>query len=178
MYFYNIDGNRITHVTLEVSQAPANWQVAVQPPRGETQVEVNGQPVTVTENLYVEPSEASSVEIKDIPEGMVCIPVSQRGYALAKEAKLIVRVPDDEEIGMQQEIVVTATARWLGQGGAVDFIQSRDFNFTVDVVAEVTEYQEKILDKGGWASRWLPWIAAAIAVLAAATFLYMRRRRA
>jgi hypothetical protein len=180
MYFYNVDGNRITHVTLEVSQAPANWQVEIQPPLDETQVEVNGQPITVTENLYVEPSEASSVVIKDVPEGMVCIPVSQRGYALAKAAEIIVRVPDSEEIGTQEEIVVTATARWLGQSGAVAFSQSREFNFTVDVVAKVTEYQEKILDNRSWTGRWLPWIAviAAIVVLGLVTLLYMRRRRA
>jgi hypothetical protein len=180
MYFYNIDGNRITHVTLEVSQSPANWQVEIRPSLGETKVEVNGQPFTVIENLYVEPSEASSEVIKDVPEGMVCIPVSQRGYALAKEAEIIVRVPDIEEIGTQDEIIVTATAQWLGQSGAVAFSQSREFNFTVDVVANVTEYQEKILDKGGWASKWLPWIAgiAAIVILGLVTFFFMRRRRA
>jgi hypothetical protein len=179
MYFYNIEGNRITHVTLEISQAPADWNVEIQPPLGETQVELNGEPVTVTENLYVEPSEASSEEIQNVPEGMVCIPVSQRGYALAKEANIIVRVPGSEEIGTQAEIVVSATAQWLGQGGAVAFSQSREFTFTVEVVSEVTEYQEKIISKDGWTSTWLPWLAgfAAVIILGLATFLYMRRRR-
>ena len=31
IYFYNIDGNRSTHITLQVSQAPDNWQVELQP---------------------------------------------------------------------------------------------------------------------------------------------------
>ncbi len=177
MYFYNIEGNRITHVTLEVSHAPAGWQVEIQPPLGDTQVEVNGQVVTVTENLYVEPSEASSEVIEDVPEGMVCIPVSQRGYALAKEARIIVQVPAAEEIGTEGEIIVSATARWLGQGGAVAFSQSRSFNFTVEIVAEATEYHETILDGG--AAKWLPWVAGAIAVvlLALVTLLYTRRKR-
>jgi hypothetical protein len=177
MYFYNIEGNRITHVTLEVSQVPAGWQVEIQPPLGETQVEVNGQVVTVTENLYVEPSEASSEVIKDVPDGMACIPVSQRGYALAKEAQIIVYIPDSEEIGTQEEIIVTATARWLGQGGAVAFSQSRDFNFTVEVVSE-EEYHETILGKGGGINKWLPWIAggAAIVLLALVTLLYIKKK--
>jgi hypothetical protein len=177
MYFYNIEGNRITHVTLEVSQAPAGWQVEIQPPLGDTQVEVNGQLVTVTENLYVEPSEASSEVIKDVPEGMVCIPVSQRGYALAKEARIIVQVPAAEEIGTKGEITVSATAWWLGQGGAVAFSQSRNFNFTIEVVSEVTEYQETILDGDG--GNWLPWVAGAIAIvlLALVTLFYTRRKR-
>jgi hypothetical protein len=177
MYFYNIEGNRITHVTLEVSHAPTGWQVEIQPPPGETQVEINGQVVNVTENLYVEPSEASSEVIKDVPEGMVCIPVAQRGYALAKVARIIVQVPDSEAIGTQEEITVSATARWLGQGGAVAFSQSRDFDFTIEVVNEVTEYHETIL--GGGTAKWLPWIAgaAAIVILALVTLLYIRRRR-
>ncbi len=177
MYFYNIEGNRITHVTLETGQAPLGWQVEIQPPPGETQVEVNGQVITVTENLYVEPSEASDEVINDVPEDMVCIPVSQRGFALAKEAKIIVRVPAAEEIGTQEEITVSATARWLGQDGAVAFSQSRDFRFTVEVVAEVTQYQEKILDGG--IARWLPWVVgiAAILVLGLVTLFYTRRRR-
>ena len=179
MFFYNIEGNRITHVTLEVSHAPDGWQVAIQPPPGETQVEINGQVITVTENLYVEPSEASSEVIKDVPEDMVCIPVAQRGYALAKEAKIIVRVPAAAELGTQEEIIVSATACWLGQGGSVAFSQSRDFDFTVEVVSEVTEYQEKIQDGDGGANKWLLWIAgaAAIVLLALVTLFYLRRRR-
>src|SRR3989304_6765893 len=54
IYFYNIDGNQVTLIILEVSQAPANWQVTIQPPLGETQVEIGGQMVTVNENLYIE----------------------------------------------------------------------------------------------------------------------------
>jgi hypothetical protein len=177
MYFYNIEGNRITHVTLEVSQVPDGWQVEIQPPLGETQVEVNGEVVNVTENLYVEPSEASSEVIEDIPEGMVCIPVAQRGYALAKEARIIIRVPAVEEIGTQEEIIVTATARWLGQGGAVAFSQSRDFDFTVEVVSE-EEYHETILGKGGGFNKWLPWVAggAAIVLLTLVTLLYIKKK--
>jgi hypothetical protein len=150
--------------------------VEIQPPLGETQVEVDGQVVTVTENLYVEPSEASDEVIKDVPEGMVCIPVATRGYVLAKEVKIIVRVPDSEEIGTQEEITVAATASWLGQGGAAAITQARDFTYTVKVVSEVTEHQEKILDGG---NKWLPWVAgaAAIVIIALVTLLYVRRRR-
>jgi hypothetical protein len=177
VYFYNIDGNRITHVTLDISQAPAGWQVELQPPLGETQVEINGQTVTVDENLYVEPSEVQSQEIKDVPEGMVCIPVS-KGYALAKEANIIIRVPAAEEIGTEGQITISATARWLGQSGAAAVSQSRDFSFTVEVVSEQT-YEEKILDNSGGAGKWIPWTAgaAAVVLLALATLLYMRRKR-
>jgi hypothetical protein len=179
VYFYNIDGNRITHVTLEVSQAPAGWRVEIQPPPAETQVEVSGEVVSVTENLYVEPSEASSEEIKNVPAGMVCIPVATRGYALAKEARINIQVPESEKIGTSQEIVVSATAEWLGQSGAAAFKQSRDFKFTVDVVSEKTEYSEKVLSGGGGIGKWWPAIPGGIVVIAGVILglLYIRKRR-
>jgi hypothetical protein len=180
IFFYNIDGNQITHIVLEVSQAPANWQVAIQPPLGETQVEINGQVVTVSENLYVEPSEVLNQTVTDTPAGLVCISVPTRGYALAKEAKIIVRVPGTEKIGAKGDIVISATARWLGQSGAVAIQQNRDFNFSVEVVTEMTGIQEKILADTGWdIGKWLPVIIAlaVVAIGVVLVFLLVRRRR-
>lgn len=182
IYFYNIDGNRITHIVLEISQAPANWQVEIQPPLGETQVEIGGKIVTVSENLYIGPSQALSQKAEDTPAGIVCIAVPQRGYALAKEAKIIVRAQGSEKIGTKGEIIVSATARCLGQSGAAAVKQNRDFNFSVEVIAETTGTQEKILGKsgaGGTTGKWLPVIiGAAVVVLGAMLILlYIRRRR-
>jgi hypothetical protein len=147
IYFYNIDGNRITHVTLEVSQAPDGWPVEIQPPLAETQVEINGQVVNVTENLYVEPTEVLSEAVKDTPPGTVCISVPNRGYALAKEADIIVTVPDTAKVGDTGAVTVSATARWLGQSGAAAVSQERDFDFTVQVVSGTTGFEEKVLGK-------------------------------
>jgi hypothetical protein len=71
---------------------------------------------------------------------------------------------------------MAATASWLGQGGAAAVTQARDFTYTVEVVAEVMEHQEKILGGG---NKWLPWVAgaAAIVIIGLVTLLYMRRRR-
>lgn len=175
IYFYNIDGNRITHINLEVAQAPEGWQVEIQPPKGETQVEVSGQVTTVTENLYVEPSEPFPEEVEP-PEGMVCIPVSTRGYAFAKEARINVKVPAGEEIGTKEEIVISATASWLGQGGAAAITQARDFKYTVEVVTNLP-FEEKIITGGG-IGKWWPAIAGAAVIIALmVAFLAVRRRR-
>jgi hypothetical protein len=147
IYFYNIDGNRITHVTLEVSQAPTGWEVSIEPPLAETQVEINGQVVNVTENLYVEPTEVLSQAVESPPPGTVCISVPSRGYALAKEADIIVRVPDTAKIGDTGAITISATARWLGQSGAAAVSQERDFDFSVQVVSGTTGFEEKVLGK-------------------------------
>lgn len=181
IYFYNIDGNRITHISLEVSQAPSHWQVEIQPPVGEIQVEIGGTIVTVTENLHVEPSELLLQEPESVPQGMVCITVPNRGYALAKAANIIVRVPESEEIGTKADITVSAVAEWLGQTGAAAIKQDRDFNFSVEVVSEMPGGEEKIIEEDGTMEiigRWLPAIVAAvIAVLAAVLIPRLVKRR-
>jgi len=147
VYFYNIDGNRITHVTLKVAQAPDNWKVEIEPPLHETVVNVSGLTVTVTENLYVEPSQAFPEEPKDVPEGMVSIAVPKRGHVLARPAYIIIRVPESAEIGSSQEIRISAVAEWLGQSGAAAIKQARDFDFTVQIASPQTTFSETIVSE-------------------------------
>jgi hypothetical protein len=149
IYFYNIDGNRITHITLEVSEAPSGWTVSVEPPLSETEVLVSGMPVTVTENLYVEPGELFAEEPQTVPEGMVSIKVPGRGYALGKLAQVLVSVPDSVPLGTTGEIVIAAEASWLGQSGSAAVKQARDFDFTVTVVSESSEFSEVIVGEDG-----------------------------
>ena len=149
IYFYNIDGNRITHITLDVSQAPDSWEVELQPPKHEIEVEISGRIVAVTENLHVEPSELLYEEAEGVPEGMVCITVPSRGYALAKPAYIVVRVPDGEEIGARGDILISAEAAWLGQSGAAAIKQARDFDFSVEVISESTGFTETIVGQDG-----------------------------
>jgi hypothetical protein len=149
LYFYNVDGNRITHITLEVSRAPAGWQVTIEPPLSETQVLVSGMPVTVEENLYVEPAELLAGEPSDVPEGMVSIKVPGRGYTLGKLARVLIGVPDAVPLGTVGELTVSAEAAWLGQSGSAAVKQARDFDFSVAVVSPSSEYSETIVGTGG-----------------------------
>jgi hypothetical protein len=204
IYFYNIDGNRITHISLEISQAPEGWQVNIEPPLAETQVMVSGMPVTVKENLYIEPSELLTEEPQSMPEGMISIKVPGRGYALGKVAQVVIRVPESVPLGSTGGITIAAEAAWLGQSGAAAVKQARDFEFSVSVVSGQTEYTEEIIGPGktqppteeniantsalpsasqddvpGFSfGGWLPAIIAAVVVIVGVTFvvLFMRRR--
>ncbi len=147
IYFYNIDGNRITHVSLEVSQAPSGWEVTIEPPLSERQVLVNEMPVTVVENLYVEPWELLPDEPGDVPEGMVSIKVSTRGYTLGKQAQIVISIPEDTSLGTTGTINIAAEAFWLGQSGAAAIKQARDFTFNVTAVSGSTEYTETIVSE-------------------------------
>jgi len=192
IYFYNIDGNRITHITLEVSQAPDGWEVTIAPPIGETEVIVNEAPVIVTENLYVEPSELFTEEQTDVPDGMVSLSIPGRGYVLGKAAEITVSVPDSVAIGTSGNITIAGEAAWLGQGGSAAIQQARDFEFTVTVVSESTEYTEVIAGQDGNSDtdngdssagfdlmKWLPAIIAAAIVVLGAVYvtLLVRKRR-
>lgn len=183
IYFYNIDGNRITHVTLEVSQAPSNWEVKIDPPLHETKVEIGGQVVTVNENLYIEPSELLSQPAADVPSGTASITVPGRGYTLAKVANIIVQVPETENIGKKVDLKISGTAEWLGQTGSAAIKQNRNFDFSVQVIS--AETGEKIIGEGstqpqGKPINWLPIIiaaAVAIFVIIIIVVILMRRRR-
>lgn len=144
LYFYNIEGNRITHISLAATKAPKNWDISIRPALHTTTVEVSGVMVNVTENLYVEPSEAVDQIPTYVPEEIEYIS-SAVGYIPAKPVEITIFVPRGEKLGSSHNITVSASAEWLGQAGTVAIKQSRDFDYTVKVVAE--EFFEKILER-------------------------------
>ena len=148
LYFYNVDGNRVTHVVLAARGVPSGWEARLDPPTREAVYEVNGERTKISENLPVEPSQLLAHETKDLPAGAVCIPVPGRGYALAKVAHLVVQVPEGEAPGRKAEILVTAEASWLGQTGMAAIRQAREFTFTVEVVRRTTGHSETLLPPG------------------------------
>lgn len=196
IYFYNIDGNRITHITLKVSQAPADWQVSVAPPLAKTEVSVSGMPVTVEENLYVEPSAVLLDEPQTVPEGMVSIKIPGRGYALGKLARILIKVPGSAALGTTGAITIAGEAGWLGQSGTAAIKQARDFNFNVTVFSGQTEFSETIIGKktetapgqtpektastagtGQSSNKTWIWIVAGCAVVIIALLVIVLRRR-
>jgi len=148
LYFYNIDGNRITHVVLTARGAPAGWEVRLEPPLREVEYSVNGEIAKVSENLPVEPSQLLSRETRDLPAGTVCIPVPGRGYAVAKFAQVVVRAPETAKVGDKVDVKVAAEAFWLGQSGTATIKQARDFDFTVEVVRPSVGHSETLLPPG------------------------------
>ena len=142
IYFYNVDGNRITHITLEVAQAPEGWEVEIDPPLHDQQVSFGGDIITVTENLYAEPTELAFEEIEDVPEGMVCLTLPNRGptpeepgFCLAKKVTITISVPESVEVNTSIAVEILATAAWLGQTGAAAVFQTRAFEFTVTLAS-------------------------------------------
>ncbi len=134
LYFYNIYGNKITHISLS-AEAPKNWVVTMDPPLHNTTVSIGGITTTVTENLYVEPSNATDTIPEVIPEGIEYIS-SSVGYIGANPVIIKIKIPADEQVGKVDTVTITGVAEWLGQGGAAAIKQSRNFDYTVKVVGE------------------------------------------
>ena len=190
IYFYNIDGNRITHITLDVSQAPTNWDIEIRPSQHELETTIGGMVVTTTGNLHVRPSELLPGETEAVPEDMVCIKIPDRGYALAKPAYIIIKVPESEEIGSTGDILISAEAEWLGQGGAAAIKQARNFQFTVRLVSNTDNSDETITGNGNnieaadllkvssiSTTGWLPGIIAAVLIIAVAVLISYSKDR-
>lgn len=147
--FFNIYGNRITHVTLTLVEIPKGWNVKIEPELHEVQVNISGTIVTSTENLYASPSQAIA-EIPAIPvEGSEYIRMGGiEGYVPAKVAYLNITVPPGTPLGGSYRISVKAIGSWYGQTANVALSQERTFNFDVKTVThsfseEVVVQKEK-----------------------------------
>lgn len=134
LFFYNIDGNRVTHIGLRLADAPAGALVNIEPAPREVEIDLSGERVVLSENLFVEPGPLLVEPLGPVPEGSACIELAKGRFAIAKVARVLVRVPSNARLGPAGKVKVTAEASWLGQSGAAALKQSRTFEFTVEVV--------------------------------------------
>jgi len=173
IYFYNIDGNRITHITLEISEIPLAWEVDIDPPLSDTEVLLSGMPVTIEENLSVEPTELMPESPETVPEGMALVKVPGRGYALGRAALISISAPESSSVGSTQEVIVSAEASWLGQSGTAVVKQARDFKFSVTVVSS-SEYNETIASID--ITRWWPAVLGGSVAAVGGVIAFHRRK--
>jgi hypothetical protein len=181
LYFFNIHGNRVTHVKLYVTSAPPGWEIRIEPELKTRQFEVSGIIVNSTENLYIEPSKPVPEVPESVPEGVEYITMGGvEGYVPAKVARIIITVPEDEPLGKTYKISIEAIANWFGQAGTVTFSQARSFSYSITTVSHV--YTEKLVEKSEKVEESeIPWTYMVIGVLILICILqavlYVRRKR-
>jgi len=144
LYFFNIEGNRNTHIALSVGGIPDNWDISFEPALHTTTVSVSGVPTTFTENLFVKPSEAVDKVPGDVPEDVEYISTAV-GFVGAKSVEIKIKVPVDEKLGTTDKVRIDASASWAGQGGSAAITQARSFEYTITVASK--EFTETILDQ-------------------------------
>jgi hypothetical protein len=139
-------GNRITHITLNVTASPPGWSVVVTPQIHQMTIIVNGVEKTITETLYVEPKPVLNESEMPSPkpnDTYYLLSPSGKGYLQAKMAEVSITVPSSAVIGSNNEINVEGIAQWYGEGGVVLFSQSRDFKYTMNIASP--QYTEEII---------------------------------
>ena len=144
LYFYNVYGNRATHLKLEIGENPQDWQIELNPSVKSVDYDVSGTITTVEENLYVEVSEAVDEIPLDIPEGIEYIS-SSVGYVGANPIEIKIKIPENEEYGTYN-LRIDASAFWLGQLGSVAIQQARSFDYKINVVSDVF-YEKPITEE-------------------------------
>ncbi len=142
LYFYNVYGNRPTHVRLEITETPDNWDVSIVPGVGDVEYEVAGVIQTVNENLVVYPSEAQEQAGRNSDEKEWIS--SKVGYIESDFVDVVIEIPENEEIGITENIKINGVAFWLGQGGNIALEQEREFEYAVTTT---TEYYEKPVNR-------------------------------
>jgi hypothetical protein len=187
MYFYNVFGNRITHVLLSLTGDHPEW-AKIEPEVHVAQFEVAGQICNSTENLYVEPMGFVKKEgAPEPPEGVVYIQAPMRGdsWIPAKVAKLTISVPEDAELG-SYSFKVSAVASWFPETGCVAeaaagamLQQARDFDFTIHVLYPGEFYERPVTPPAPPFWEQIPTeyiIFAVVIVIAMAGMYYLGKR--
>lgn len=141
LYFYNIYGNRPTHIKLSVIEKPENWQVEIIPDVAKKEYDVSGQKVSVDENLVVYPSNAT--ETAGTNTETIEYIQSSVGYIASNFVTIKIKVPENEKIGVSKNIKINGIASWLGQTGNIALNQERDFDYSVSTTTSSTSYYEK-----------------------------------
>jgi hypothetical protein len=144
IYFFNIYGNRITHVSLSLTDFPKGWNVKLEPEMHEVQVNISGTIVTANENLYVSPSQPVKEVPAVVPEGMTYLTFGGvEGNVPAEVAYLNITSPADTPLGSTYSISVKAVGSWYGQAATLAFSQERSFDFKVQT--EAHKFTEEIV---------------------------------
>ncbi len=145
LYFYNVFGNRITHISLSAEELPKGWSVTFDPLLHDVTVNISGVMTTIEENLNVEPpSDVFETKPETAPEGIEFIS-SPIGYIGAKPVVVTFSMPETERLGTSHNITIIGTAEYLGQTGTAAIKQTRGFDYAITVVAE--EFTEEIVSE-------------------------------
>lgn len=184
LYFFNVHGNRDTHVSLALTNVPQGFSAEIIPAVHNASYNVSGIVVETQENLVavVTPKELLPKQKPDvIPPGMEYITMGGiEGFVPAQVVTIRLTAPADAPLWTNYKLRVSAVAGWfdVGSTGAISVKQARDFDYDVRVVTK--EYSEERVENNGLQfESWMLWVAAIIvlAIVLAAYFLVFAKKR-
>jgi hypothetical protein len=156
LYFYNVFGDRTTHIRLWVGQGNPDW-VKIEPEEHFAQYEVAETICNITENIAMEPK---GYEYNVTPDDLmrrtvepgeltyILSPGREDTYIPARVAYITFDVPEDAKVG-SYTFRIDAEGEWFGdtgciQPGAVVMKQGRQFLYDITVVSGGPFYERPI----------------------------------
>jgi hypothetical protein len=141
-YIFNAYGNRVSHITLSVADNPSNLEIEL-PPLQTNTWNISGILTPIEEHLYVEPMPIVEEKPATSPEGIFYLrSTNVSGYIPAKRVQVVVKIPENAELGSSYKLSINALANWYGELGTSQMSQSRPFSYTILVAAE--NYSESL----------------------------------
>jgi len=135
-YIFNAYGNRISHITLGVSDNPDNLNVVLPPLQTKTW-NISGILTPIEENLYVEPMPIVPEKPATSPPGVEYLKSPNvSGFIPAKAVNVTVKIPADAQLGTIHSLVITALAKWYGETGSAQVSQARPFSYRIQILSK------------------------------------------
>lgn len=141
--FYNLYGDRITHVKINQTEGP-EWKITFEPELHTATYEVIGVIQTIEENVAIEPTSIVEEIPETIPEGMDYVKhPKEEGYIPVKPVKIYIEVPENAEIWKDYDFRFEAIGNCFMEPGAAVPGVATQFDLSVKTVTK--EFKEEII---------------------------------
>jgi hypothetical protein len=145
--FYNLYGDRTTHITVTKTSGP-DWDIRYDPAFHVEEYEVSGVVSNMSENVAIENSSVVLEIPADIPEGMDYVKhPSKDGYIPVKTLKIYISVPKNAKLWESTGFTFQAKGDCFTEPGAVIPAVATEMKVNITTTTEYSE--KKVSDKKG-----------------------------
>ncbi len=143
--FYNLYGDRITHITLSRISGP-DWDIRYDPPLHEEEYDISGIIINQTENLAMENNPVVLTIPENPPEGISYVKhPNKEGYIPVKQIKIYLKIPEDAELWKNYRFVFEAKGECFAEPGAV--IPGIATQLKVDITPTREFYEKQVSEE-------------------------------
>ncbi|MEM0475762.1 MAG: hypothetical protein QW343_03135, partial [Candidatus Norongarragalinales archaeon] len=186
LYFFNVRGNRDTHVSISIDEVPPGFKVELEPPLHNATYNVSGVIVTTVENVVAPVTPKNTLPLQkpeNAPPGVEYITLSGvEGFVPARVVTVKITAPADAPLWRDYKVRLSAIAGWfdIGVTGPVSVKQARDFTYDVRTVTTqfseeiVAEQEQKPFELNAWM---LATIALAVLVLLLVCYVLFSKKK-
>ena len=145
--FYNLYGDRTTHITITKTSGP-NWDIRYEPEFHEEQYDISGVISPMNENLAIETSSVVLEIPANPPEGVTYVKhPSKDGYIPVKQLKIYIKVPENAKLWENTGFTFQAKGDCFTEPGAV--IPAVATEMKVNITTTTDFYEKKVDDEKG-----------------------------